>query len=150
MRSPTIAKRKPDVGGGVAGRNFNGNFDEEVLGSFSVIEGRWKTIVKRYHKAPIRPDGAPPNPLAGLPIPQGPQVAQPPGELVTDLEVYDLDSDLTDSHPVTAEREAESQQTLKRFLAWVDQMKEIRKRYANEKSSSDDAAATLRALGYAR
>jgi arylsulfatase A-like enzyme len=135
-------------GGGIGvrgiGQNFNGNLDEEVLGSFSVIEGRWKTIVKRYHKAEVTPDGTPKiaPPLS--------QIPQPPGELVTDLEVYDLDSDLTDSHPVTAERQAEAEQTLKRFLAWVGQMREIRKRYASDVATSEDAQATLRALGYAR
>jgi arylsulfatase A-like enzyme len=143
------------IGMGMPGQSFGGNLEEEVLGSFSVIEGRWKTIIKRYHKAPVVADGVGP----GGPRRQGPQLPpgvgtgqppQPPGELVTDLEVYDLDSDLTDSHPVTADRREEAQQTLKRFLAWVDQMREIRKRYANEKSASDDAAATLRALGYAR
>lgn len=145
-------------GGGIgmvpAGLNFNGNMEEEVLGQFSVIEGRWKTIIKRYHKVPPAPDGAPPQQIprapAGFGIGGPPQPPQPPGELVTELQVYDLDADLTDSHPVTAERQEESQQTLKRFLAWVEQMREIRKRYANEKSTSDDATATLRRLGYAR
>ena len=145
-------------GGGIgmvqAGLNFSGNMEEEVLGQFSVIEGRWKTIIKRYHKAPTNPDGSPlqqlPRPPPGIGIAAPPQPPPPPGELVTDLEVYDLDSDLTDSHPVTADRQEEAQQTLKRFLAWVGQMREIRKRYANEKSTSDDAAETLRRLGYAR
>jgi hypothetical protein len=126
--------------------------DEEVLGSFSVIEGRWKTIIRRYYKAPVAPPGPggtpPPN---GTPPPQAaPKAPQPPGELVTDLEVYDLDADMTDSHPVTNERRAQADETLKRFLAWVAQMREIRKRYANEKSASDDAQETLRRLGYAR
>jgi hypothetical protein len=145
-------------GGGIgmvpAGLNFSGNMEEEVLGQFSVIEGRWKTIIKRYHKAPPAPDGGPaqqtPRPPPGFGLGGPPRPPQPPGELVTELQVYDLDADLTDSHPVTDERQEESQQTLKRFLAWVEQMREIRKRYANEKSTSDDAAATLRALGYAR
>jgi arylsulfatase A-like enzyme len=145
-------------GGGIgmvpAGLNFNGNMEEEVLGQFSVIEGRWKTIIKRYHKAPPAPDGGPAQQTPRAPPGFGPggppQPPQPPGELVTELQVYDLDADLTDSHPVTDDRQEEAQQTLKRFLAWVGQMKEIRKRYANEKSTSDDAAATLRALGYAR
>jgi len=146
-------------GGGIGGNNpnadFQTNMDADVLGTFSVIEGRWKTIIRRYHKrdAPaVRsvPGLAPPPTPVVANAPDAKPAKSDPAEIVTEFEVYDLDANLTDSHPVTEERKAESEQTLKRFLAWVDQMREVRKRYANEKSTSDSAQDALRRLGYAK
>ncbi len=51
---------------------------------------------------------------------------------------------------MTEQRKEEAQQTLKRFLAWVAQMKDLRKRYADEKSTSDSAQDALRRLGYVK
>jgi arylsulfatase A-like enzyme len=149
-------------GGGIGGGNnqgadFQTNFDEDVLGSFSVIEGRWKTIIRRFRKAAPQPAGngprlrAAPVAIVGAAPPDGKPAAKPdPAEIVTEFEVFDLDADLKDAHPVTEERKAESEQTLKRFLAWVEQMREVRKRYANEKSTSDSAQEALKRLGYAK
>jgi arylsulfatase A-like enzyme len=142
-------------GGNNQGDDYQTNFDEDVLGSFSVIEGRWKTIIRRYRKVTPPPPGAVvigggivAN-IPGLAAPKS-ETKPPPGEIVTEMEVYDLDADLADAHPVTEQRKEESQQTLKRFLAWVAQMKELRKRYADEKSTSDSAQDALRRLGYAK
>jgi arylsulfatase A-like enzyme len=142
------------IGGGAnPGADFQTNFDEDVLGNFSVIEGRWKTIIRRYRK--VTPPtggmviGGGISNIPGLAAPKS-QVKPPPGEIVTEFEVYDLDADLADAHQVTEQRKEEAQQTLKRFLAWVAQMKEIRKRYADEKSTSDSAQDALRRLGYAK
>ncbi len=147
-------------GGGIGGNNQNADFgtnmDEDVLGTFSVIEGRWKTIIRRFRKVATPPGGNGPRfragPVAiGAVPPDGKPAAKPdPSEVVTEFEVFDLDADLKDAHPVTEQRKAETEQTLKRFLAWVEQMREVRKRYANEKSTSDSAQEALRRLGYAK
>ncbi|MFO0980190.1 MAG: sulfatase [Planctomycetota bacterium] len=104
--------------------------------SFAVIEGRWKTIVRR-----------------DLPSERGRGLGPMPGAAprkLPELELYDLQSDLRDAKSLLPERKDYALGAQKRFDAWLTEMEQLHGQYGSSgpESMTPEAAANLRALGY--
>jgi hypothetical protein len=120
--------------------SFDGDF-ELFLGQWAVIEGHWKTVVTRSTEQELGPDG---KPLLGAdqkPVPR---------KLRVDLDIFDLTTDMTDSHSLIASERPRAEAAAKRLENWLREMKKLNERYSNENTTNDDAQAALRALGYAQ
>jgi arylsulfatase A-like enzyme len=127
--------------GGPGGGAF-ANGDLEFLGQWAVIEGRWKTVVTREAEPPRGPDG---NPLLG---PDGKPL---PTRLKVVLEIYDLLADMKDSRSLIETERPRAEAAAKRLEVWLREMKKLNEqRFAGEDTTSENAAAALRALGYAQ
>lgn len=120
-------------GGMFGGAGPSAGGDGEYLGEWAVIEGRWKTIVRRTLEMPPGADGKP-----GAP------------QLKIELEIYDLDADLSDKTSLIATERPRAEAASKRLELWLGEMKKVAARYAGEDTSSDNALEMMRALGYAQ
>jgi len=109
--------------GGAFGGAMQGGDADDILGEWAVIEGRWKTIVRR---------------------------SKPAGEIKLDLEIYDLDADMDDVTSLIEAERPRAEAAAKRLETWLGEMKQVATRYAGEDTVSDDALEMMRALGYAK
>jgi arylsulfatase A-like enzyme len=132
-------------GGGIGGFGGGGpqaaGGDDVFIGQWAVIEGSWKTVVTRSIEPNVGPDG---KPLLG---PDG--NALPP-RLKVDLGIFDLLTDMKDAHSLLETERPRAEAAAKRLETWLREMKKLNGRYASEDTTSDNAAAALRALGYAQ
>jgi len=129
------------LGNGFANDGDAPDGDEEFLGQWAVIEGTWKTVVTRTFDQERGPDG---NPRIG------PDDKPVPPTLKIDLEIYDLLTDMKDSRSLIETERPRAEAAAKRLETWLREMKKLNARYSAEATTSENAAAALRALGYAQ
>jgi len=120
-------------GGMFGGAGPTAGGEGDYLGEWAVIEGRWKTIVRRSLEAKPGADGKP-----GAP------------ELKLDLEIYDLHADMTDAKSLIESERPRAEAAAKRLEIWLGEMRKLAARYAGDDTSSDGALDMMRALGYAQ
>ncbi|MSR46204.1 MAG: hypothetical protein EXS13_03920 [Planctomycetes bacterium] len=118
---------------GLYGDSAGAEGEGEYLGEWAVIEGRWKTIVRRSMAPAVGIDGKP-----GAP------------ELTVELEIYDLLADMTDSKSLIETERPRAEESSKRLAIWLGEMRKLNARYAGENTASDGALDMMRALGYAQ
>jgi arylsulfatase A-like enzyme len=132
-------------GGGIGfGGNFNGTTgdgDDQFVGQWAVIEGPWKTVVTREMRPQLDDAGKPKKAADGKELPPAMHV---------ELAIFDLRKDMRDEHSLLEQERPRAEAAAQRLLVWLREMKKLNARYSNENTTNDDAAAKLRALGYAQ